>query len=183
MPGTTYLSLLEHAQDNFGFVTTADARSLNIDPTQLRIMASRGQLEHRGRGIYRMPTVPSGELDEYMEAVLWTGSAGVVTHDSALLLYGLSDVNPSKIHLTVDPSFRTRKKVPAVIDLHREVLSEDCRHVHRGIPTVTPATAISQCAARGLGGELLRQAIAEARARGLLSTKAARGLERQLGQP
>ena len=44
-----------------------------------------------------------------MEAVLWTGRRGALSHETALDLFELSDVNPSAIHLTVPRAFRTRK--------------------------------------------------------------------------
>ena len=178
MPGKTYIAFLQHAQDQFGFITTDDARSLGFDPIQLRIMASRGQLDHRTRGIYRMPTVPSGELDEYMEAVLWAGREGVISHDSALRLYDLSDVNPTKVHLTVPAGYRTRKQVPATIELHSFGFRPDEVTVHRGISVFTAEVAIRQCIARGLGSRLVRQAINDGRAKGLLDQGTARELKR-----
>jgi len=178
MPGKTYIAFLQRAQDQFGFITTDDARSLGLDPIQLRIMASRGQLDHRTRGIYRMPTVPSGELDQYMEAVLWTGRKGVISHDSALLLYDLSDVNPAKVHLTVPADYRTRKQLPATMELHRAGFTLDEVTVHRGIPVVTAELAVHQCIARGVGWGIVRQAIDEGRAKGLLDTSTARELKR-----
>jgi predicted transcriptional regulator of viral defense system len=178
MPGRNYIALLEHAQGHYGFVTTDDSRALGIDPAQLRIMASRGQLEHRGRGIYRMPVIPHGELDEYMETVLWTGREGVISHESALLIHDLSDVNPSRVHVTVPVGFRTRKKPLPVLEVHREEIPPGGTIVHRGIPTVTAAMAIRQCIAGGLGWTIIRQAMDEARSRGLIDVQTVRELRR-----
>src|SRR5918992_4403879 len=113
MPGLVFTTLLDQAHQQYGFLTPDDARELGIDPAQLRIMAARHTLEHRGHGLYRMPVVPPTELDAYMEATLWTGRRGVLSHATALDLYELCDVNPSAIHLTVPRGFRTRKDVPA----------------------------------------------------------------------
>ena len=51
MPGKVFTALLDHAQQQYGYLTPADARELDIDPTQLRLMAVRHTLEHRGRGL------------------------------------------------------------------------------------------------------------------------------------
>ena len=54
--------LVERAAHQHGYVTTRDARDLDIDPTQLRLMAARGRLERTGRGVYRVPILPRGVL-------------------------------------------------------------------------------------------------------------------------
>jgi hypothetical protein len=57
--------LVARAAEQHGYVTTRDARELDIDPAQLRLMAARGRLERAGRGAgkrattgSRFPTVP-----------------------------------------------------------------------------------------------------------------------------
>ena len=102
--------LLDHAQQQYGYLTPADARALDIDPTQLRLMAARHTLEHLGHGLYRMPMVPVTQLDAYMEAVLWTSRLGVLSHETALDLHELCDVNPSAIHITVPSGFAPARR-------------------------------------------------------------------------
>ncbi len=142
MPGKLFGILLDRAQEQYGYLTPADARKLDIDPSQLRLMAARGTLEHLGRGLYRMPAVPATSLDAYMEAVLWSGRQGVLSHETALDLYELCEVNPAAIHLTVPQGFRTRKAVPAVYRLHRLNLTTENVGWYEGIPVVTPRQAI-----------------------------------------
>jgi predicted transcriptional regulator of viral defense system len=45
--------------------------------------------------------------------------AGRLSHETALELYELCDVNPSAIHLTVPTRFRTRKAIPESYWVHR----------------------------------------------------------------
>src|SRR5215218_4964557 len=134
MPGRIFTTLLDQAQQQYGFLTPEDARELGIDPTQLRLMAARHTLERRGRGLYRMPMVPPTNLDAYMEAVLWTGRRGALSHETALDLYDLCDVNPSAIHLTVPRDFRTRKETPKSYQLHRGDFDQTDLRWHEGIP-------------------------------------------------
>jgi predicted transcriptional regulator of viral defense system len=172
MSGRTFTALLDHAQQQYGYLTPDDARALDIDPTQLRLMAARHTLEHLSHGLYRMPMVPATRLDAYMEAVLWTGRRGVLSHETALDLHELCDVNPSAIHLTVPRGFRTRKAAPEIYRLHRCDLDPAEVGWHEGIPTVTPERAILGGIEQALGWQLIDQAIETARARGLI-TKAA----------
>ncbi len=117
--------------------------------------------------------VPVTQLDAYMEAVLWTGRRGVLSHETALDLHELCDVNPSAIHLMVPSGFRTRKAVPAIYRLHRFDLDPAEIGWHEGIPIVTPERAILGGIEQALGWQLIDQAIETARARGLI-TKAGR---------
>jgi predicted transcriptional regulator of viral defense system len=61
--------LVQRAAEQHGYVTTRDARDLDIDPTQLRLMAARGGLEHVGRGDCRVPMLSRGEHDHLAAAV------------------------------------------------------------------------------------------------------------------
>jgi predicted transcriptional regulator of viral defense system len=173
MPGKTFTALLNHAQQQYGYLTPADARELDIDPTQLRLMAARHTLEHRGYGLYRMPMVPVTQLDAYMEAVLWTGRRGVLSHETALDLHELCDVNPNAIHLTLPRGFRTRKAVPEIYRLHRFDLDPAEISWHEGIPIVIPERAILGGIEQALGWQLIDQAIETACARGLIAKPAA----------
>jgi predicted transcriptional regulator of viral defense system len=176
MPGRAFTALLDHAQRQYGYLTPDDARELDVDPTQLRLMAARHTLEHIGHGLYRMPMVPVTSLDAYMEAVLWTGRRGVLSHETALDLHELCDVNPSAIHLTVPSGFRTRKAVPEIYRLHRFALDPAEIDWHEGIPIVTPERAILGGIEQALGWQLIDHAIETARARGLITKLAAKRL-------
>jgi predicted transcriptional regulator of viral defense system len=176
MPGRTFTTLLERAQQQYGYLTPNDARELDIDPTQLRLMAARRTLVHLGHGLYRMPMVPATQLDAYMEAILWTGRRGVLSHATALDLYELCDVNPSAIYLTVPSGFRTRKAVPEIYRLHRFDLDPAEVGRHEDIPIVTPERGILGGIEQALGWQLIDQAIGTARARGLITQPAAERL-------
>jgi predicted transcriptional regulator of viral defense system len=182
MPGKVFLALLDQAQQQYGYLTPEDAREVDADPALLRQMAARGTLERVARGVYRVPTVPPTPLDAYMEAVLWTGRKGVLSHETALDLYELSDVNPSAIHLTVPRKFRTHREIPQVYRLHRGDVEPEQVRWHEGLPIVTPELAIRGAKEQALGWHLIDQAIEAARARGLITAGAAEQLaDRRVG--
>ena len=180
MPGQIYNRIAELAADNYGFITTDEAEAAHVNPHRLLEMARRGQLDRRGTALYRVPLIPVTQMDPYREATLWPRGAGaVISHETALDLYGLGDVNPGKIHITVPRAHRPRRKLPFQYRLHRQDLREDEVTSFEGIPIVTAATAIRQ--ARRLGPALLRQAVEEGRRRGLVSRSEARELEEEIG--
>lgn len=169
MPTQIYTRIAELAAENYGYLTTDEAAAAGINPHRLLEMARRGQIERRGTALYRVPLIPPTPLDSYREATLWPrGSEAVISHETALDLYGLGDVNPAKIHITVPRTHRPRREVPAQYRLHREDLHDHEVTAYEGIPIVTAATAIRQ--ARKLGPAPLRQATEEGMRRGLISS-------------
>lgn len=180
MAGRIQAKLWEIALDQHGFVTSRDARELGINVVELGKLSHRHQLEHVGYGIYRFPQLPATPLDAYMLATLWAGGRGVLSHDTALELYELSDINPSRIHLTVPEGYRPRRRDGELYTVHHETV--DAAQVRRfeGVPIVTPGTAIDQAIRTGVAGHLLRQAIEAARDRGLVTKRERADLERRL---
>lgn len=163
------MELLEAATEQYGYVTTDDARALGVDPAQLRIMGHRGLVEHVARGVYRFPIVPTTALDQYMEAVLWPHTTAVLSHATALDVHDLCDVNPARIHLTVPADYRLRRDVPRVLELHRRDLDPGDITRCAGIPIVTVARAIRDGIEAYVGDHLIDQALDTARNRGLLT--------------
>jgi predicted transcriptional regulator of viral defense system len=169
MPGRIYSRLLELATDRYGYVSTDDARRLEVSPRRLKLLAERGSLVRIARGLYRFPAkvVPITSLDQYMEATMWPAGRGVLSHETALAAYELSDVNPAKVHVTVPRDYRIRRKeVPAVFEFHHADLAEGEIASLEGIPIVSAARAIRDAHASHLGGALVGQAIDDGEAAG-----------------
>jgi predicted transcriptional regulator of viral defense system len=144
-------------------------------------MAERGQIERRGRGLYRFPLHPASSLDAYMEATLWPkGVQGVLSHETALDLYDLSDIHPLKIHVTLPRTHRIRRTVPPAFQIHHEDLEPEQIALHEGIPIVTPARAIRQAHKSHLGAALVGRAIDDGQKNGHLTRRQANELRREL---
>jgi predicted transcriptional regulator of viral defense system len=181
MPGTVHNAIYEIAEDQNGYVTASQAVDAEIDPRTLAKMAERGVLKRVSWGLYRLTRFPHSTFDQYVEATLWPLSArAVISHESALALYGLSDVNPAQVHATVPKSFRIRREVPKWLVLHRADVSDADWHVHEGVPATTPERTIRDCHAAHLGPALVRQAIRDGRRTGFLRASQANSLEKEL---
>lgn len=171
MPGRTYLTLLDVANGQYGYVTADDARDVGVDPAQLRLMHHRGLLDRLAVALYRFPIVPTTALDQYMEATLWPRTTTVISHETALDLHDVCDINPARIHLTVPPDYRLRRDLPSMYELHLRALGASDVTAHEGIPIVTVRRAILDGIDARLGGQLIDQAVATAKRRGLLGRK------------
>jgi predicted transcriptional regulator of viral defense system len=170
MPGAAYTAVARIAGEQQGYVTQEDARAAGIAPTTLARMAERGTLVRTSHGVYRVPLIPAGPLDQYREATLWPrGVRGVLSNETALSLYELSDVNPAKIHITVPRAHRPQRNTPALYVIHHADLRQDEITAHEGIPIVTPVRAVLDTYAAELGPALIEQAIADGQRLGVFT--------------
>lgn len=94
-----------------------------------------------------------------------------MSHETALQLHDLCDVNPAKIHITVPIRYRARRKGAEPYVVHHADLAERDITWHEGIRIVTPVLAIRQGIGIHTPLHLLHQAVGNARARGLAITK------------
>ncbi len=183
MPGRHYTTLHDLAVEQYGYVTAADARRFGIDVHRLVRMVTSGAVERVGWGLYRFPDIPATAVAQLMEATLWPRGQGVLSHDTALDLYDLSNVNPAKIHVTVPKLLRLRRRQPSVYEIHRRDLPDADITLHENLRVVTARRAIDDTISRQLGPELIAQAIATARRRGMITANDARDLEGMLDRP
>lgn len=174
-------ALWDVAATQHGFVTSAQARELGITAMAIQMLVQRGTLDRAARGVYRFPRYPVGQHDGLALAVLWTGAAeACLSHETALDGYGLSDVNPDVVHVTVAGHRRLRRAGGEGYVVHYEDLAPEQIGWWEEIPTVTAATAIDQCIAYGTPTYLLRQAITDGHARGYLRAEERDALTRSL---
>jgi predicted transcriptional regulator of viral defense system len=182
MPTDRFTELAEVAADQHGYFDLADSRAVGYADNTVAQMARRGRIERVSHALYRIAFLPSGRMGPYMAAVMWpVGIRGVISHNTALDLWDVGDVNPAKIHITVPRAHRPQREVPPAYEVHREDL--DARDVTaiEGVPVVTLGRAIRECAAEHLAADLLEQAIRHGRDRGLLTGTEADGLMAELG--
>lgn len=173
--------LWDIATTQHGFVTAQQATELGIDKHALQMLVHRGTLDRAAYGVYRFPQYPVREHDNLMLAVLWTRvPEAALSHETALDVYGISDVNPNRIHVTVGKKRRFRRTGGEDYVVHYEDLIPKEIGWWQEIPTVRAATAIAQCLAYGTPTYLLRQAIERGHAQGHLKAAERDELEERL---
>ena len=161
--------LFETALSQEGLFTTQQAEEAGFSPQLLVHYLRTGKAVRVRRGIYRIVDFPAGENEELVTAWLWSERAGVVSHQSALALHGLSDALPAQIHLTLPEAWRRRRfRVPTGVVLHHSDVPPGDRAWSGAVPVTTPRRTLSDCARAALSPELLRGAAREALRRGLV---------------
>jgi predicted transcriptional regulator of viral defense system len=160
----TYLEQLRDlAIDQYGFVATAQAESAGIPRFELAKMVARNRIERVAHGVYRIPQVQETEYDQFMQAILWTGAPeAVLSHDTAIALREISDINPTKIHMTVKKDRRIKRASGNGYALHFEDIPPEHVTWFARMPIVDVSTAIKQCIESGVPGYLIEQAITNA---------------------
>ena len=179
--------LVAIAEENDGLLTSKQAREAGILDSVLVRLAQRGRLERTSRGVYRIGHYPQDRLSQYREAVLWAGASQgpenvALSHETALAVYGISDVNPSMVHITVPKAARLRREQPKWIAIHRADLVLDDVVIHEGLPLTSIAKTISDILVFTRRTDLAQQAIADARKEGYISKSEADRLKRQVNQ-
>jgi len=162
--------LFETAGAQDGYFTTRQAADAGYSSQLLLKHIRAGRVTRERRGIYRLVHFPAGEHEELACAWLWSERAGVVSHQTALALHGLSDALPAHVHLTLPSAWlRRRFRVPAGVVLHYTDVPPQDRTWFGAVPTTNPRRSLNDCAREGLSPELLRQAVQQALRRGLVT--------------
>ena len=152
------------AEEHGGLFTAQKAREIGFAPAHIVNLAARGEIERRSRGVYRLPLYPRNEHEALQEAILWPQTHrrlaySLISHTSALELYGISDVNPAKIHVVIPTQTRIRRKTPAWLVFHHAELMPAEITEHEGIPVTSPFRSILDAAEIHIGSAILAGAI------------------------
>jgi predicted transcriptional regulator of viral defense system len=187
MPRTRMDELFALAEEHDGLLTSKEARAAGIQDSVLVRLAQRGRLERMTRGVYRIAHYPADRFAQYREAVLWAkASQGperiALSHETALLLYGISDANPSLVHLTFPTSARLRRKCPEWVAIHRANLSPEDIGEHDGLPITTVSRSIVDVLLATKRIDAARQSVSDAVREGLLSSSQASSLRKSISQ-
>jgi len=155
-----------------GFFTAKQACDAGYQYSHLAYHVHAGNFVRSGRGLYRLKDIPSGEYEDLVRLALWSRDRGdvpqaVVSHDTALALHGLSDVMPSRVHLTVPPTFR--KSSPRGVVLHKARLTPADLEDREGFRITTPLrTLIDAATTKSVSDEQFNKAVADALDKGLI---------------
>jgi predicted transcriptional regulator of viral defense system len=169
--------LYKTVQSQQGFFTTKQAIQAGFAEKTHSYHVNVGNWIREHRGIYRLADFPTAERPDLMLWYLWSQNRkevpeGTYSHDTALSLHELSDVMPSKLHMTVPMHFRRNSRIPEILILHRDDLSESDIEQMQGVRVTRPLHTVLDLLQTGhVDRNLIRQAIDEAMRRGLITGK------------
>lgn len=170
-------NLFQIAEPQYGFFTAKQAKVAGYDESKHAYHVRAGNWIREHRGIYRLRSFPASERPDLMLWSLWSRNRadvpeGVYSHDTALALHDLSDINPSKLHMTVPKAFRRNTVVPKILVLHKADLAPTDSQDIFGVRATTPLRTLADLIAGGKADAIiLKQAVDEALARGLITRR------------
>jgi predicted transcriptional regulator of viral defense system len=160
--------LFQLASDQHGYFTATQARANGYSRALLAHHARSGTFRRVRAGLYRFRDYPSEPREEVAAAWLAVGAdRAVVSHQSALDLWGLSDLIPDAIHLTVPRSRRYVSRLPgvAIHTTSRAFEPGDIR-TWEGMRVTAPGRTILDIAEVGAAPEQVEAAVRQAAERG-----------------
>ena len=132
--------LFEVAEEQYGYVTSKDARELGIPVVELAKLAYRGKLTQLRRGVYRFPNTRRTQYDSYYTALMHVSDDAFLIKDAVLSFENLALVNPRSIRVGV--THRIQHEVPTWIKVERYAIDEDEIKIREGIRMTSVAQAI-----------------------------------------
>lgn len=165
--------LFDLASGQGGYFTAAQAKRIGYSYQAQAHHVGAGNWLRIDRGLFRLTEWIPDIHDDLIRWTLWSRGRAVVSHESALTVHAVGELEAALVQLTVPPGFTRRD--PAVI-LHRAELPDGDVLQRTGFRVTTLARTLVDVATRGVEEDQLARAIQEARETGLLTTRQLRAL-------
>jgi predicted transcriptional regulator of viral defense system len=152
--------LRELAGSQEGLFHLHDALGLGISE---RALSEASQVERVDgfRGVHRFRHVPVGRWHLYLTAFVWSRGEGVISHGSALDVWGLSDWLPHRAELTLPLRWKRRKVPSQVLAFFAQLPDQDVQWADN-FRITTARRTVDDFIAWGIRPDLARQAVDQA---------------------
>jgi predicted transcriptional regulator of viral defense system len=141
-----------------GYLTAAQARAVGYSYQAQAHHIAAGNWRRVDRGLVRLTEWAPQPHDDLFRWLLWSKRQGVVSHESALSVHGVSEFESPRIHLTVPSRF---PKTDDGVVLHYSELPEQDIDATPGFPVTTVVRSLIDVAADGADDDQLARAIRE----------------------
>jgi predicted transcriptional regulator of viral defense system len=161
-----YQNIYDIAENQAGYFTAKQAFEAGYSRPNLLYQTRRGKFIRVYRGVYRLALFPGSPIEDLFLALLRAGPKSVISHESALSVYDLSDVMPGEIHITLP---RTSSRRGKGIRYHTKTISDYDITQYEGLRITTVGRTIIDLAESGFEPVQLKKAIEEAINRGFIT--------------
>jgi predicted transcriptional regulator of viral defense system len=165
------------AEGQQGYFTSKQAADAGYQLGSQAHHVKSGNWARVERGICRLTRFPQSSEEQLVIYALWSRNRaakpeGVYSHQTALSIHELSDLNPAKLHMTVPTAFRRTAKTPNVLVLHRSNLNEKDVEPRQGFAVTRPLRTVADLAtAESTSRDIVEQALTEGRRRGVITAR------------
>jgi predicted transcriptional regulator of viral defense system len=147
-------ALTAMAASQGGYFTSKQAAAIGYTAPKRNYHVHAGNWVREHRGIFRFSTQPLPPRPDLILWWLWSRNRddepqGVYSHQTALSLHELTDIMPSRLHMTVPKAFRRSAAIPKAVVLHiAEVPPADIERIH-GVPVTKALRTLIDMATSG----------------------------------
>lgn len=159
------------AAEQRGYFTAAQAKQLGYSYPAQAHHVNAGNWLRVDRGLFRLAEWIPDIHDDLARWTLWSKNRAVVSHATALGVYGVGEFESPRVHLTVPLGFRMHDDA---LVLHKAELPEEDIAVRTGFRLTTLSRSLIDVAAQSPDEEQLARAIEEARAQGTVTLRTLR---------
>lgn len=142
------------AMQQGGYFSAAQAKEVGYSYQGQAHHVAAGNWERVGRGIFRLADEPAEIHDEMFQWMLWSKGRTVVSHESALGVHDVGELESKKVHLTAPPGFAMRHR--AVVVHHAAIAARDIDRKKRFPVTTVLRSVIDVAAVRADEDQLAR---------------------------
>ena len=154
-----------------GYFTAAQAKDVGYSYQAQAHHVAAGNWHRIDRGLFRLAEWVPDLHDDLIRWTLWSKDRAVVSHETALGVHGIGELESPRVHLTVPPDFTMRDDA---VTLHRAALPASDVADHGGFRATTVLRSLIDVAAAGVDEDQLARAIAEARDAGRITLRSLR---------
>lgn len=151
-----------------GYFTAAQAKGVGYSYQAQAYHVQAGNWLRVDRGLYRLAEWIPVPHDDLARWSLWALGRGVVSHETAMAVHGIGELESARVHLTVPKGFTKRDRAVA---LHRGELPPEDVLPRPGFRVTTPLRTLIDIAAAGPDEAQLARAMDEARERGMITIR------------
>lgn len=134
-------ALVRLATSQCGFFTSKQAAAVGYTPPKRNYRVRAGNWVRERRGIFRFALHPLPSRNGQDEP------QGIYSHQTALSLHELTDVMPSRVHMTVPSDFRRSAATPRALVLHAANIPASEVEIVDGVPVTKALRTILDVAA------------------------------------
>ena len=156
------------AAEQAGYFSAAQAHELGYSYSAQAYHVRARTWIRVDRGLFRLAEWVPDLHDDLARWTLWAKGRAVISHDTALGVYGIGEFESPRIHLTVPRGFRMRD---SDVVLHFGDLPPADVEQRRGFALTTALRSLIDVAAVGAEGDQLVHAIEEALAAGVVTRR------------
>lgn len=169
--------LFQTALDQQGYFTTRQAVAAGYSEKNHAFHVKRGNWVREQRGIYRLAQLPLPQDSDLILWSLWSRdrksqAQGTYSHQTALRIHEITDLNPSKLHMTVPPTFRRSVPIPKVLVLHEGVVTPKDIEQKKGYAVTSVRRTLEDLIReQSVTLAIIRQGVKEGIRRGILTLR------------